>query len=466
MKTAGVALALALAAGAAWAQDSGKGETKFAAWARANAGLDFESGTHMGDVPDMDPTGAGATLTWTKGKWTVEGVAEVTTKDLGKTYSTNGSVKTTYEDGDWKVYGKFAQDFDGADQSNYNWGRTLDLSAENWKQDANPWGVKAVAKLNVNAASGSPYLTYISHKDNKAGFFINFLDKQVLLEAGYGNFMDDVWKTPGPLEKQYESGGDKSSALRLQFKPAFLEGLNVGFAYLPGLITNSLNGGFADGSDTDSPLYGDPADTIRATTFGVKYAPSAVPVTVVTTFNLEKDVEKGAVGFSYKLLDKKLTLSLDTEGRQSGKFGQFDLGEKIVFVDDPGDKAATLEAGLTLKENRLINSSGGTSYEDFELVASPYAWYEFVPKKARAKVGLDLTKGLGDVNKDHIKWELTTTLGWSVADKPSTAVNDIGTGFVVQYKVGSEKDKYDGFGTTTPGETKTNKLYFGFKVSY
>jgi hypothetical protein len=546
MKTAGVALALALAAGAAWAQDSGKGETKVAAWARANAGWDFEGEKQLGKPDgDWDATGAGATLTWTKGKWAVEGAAEITSENFGATYGGSGSVKATYEDGDWKAYGKFAQELDKGGQVTWkdtnpafdsNGDGTLDndkdtyvyksansriveLSVENWKPDTNPWGVKAVARFFAFNGDFVPFLEYAAESDdNKAAFFINFLDKQVLLEAGYGDYSGDkkAWQTPGPLEKQYERADDEDSALRLQFKPAFLEGLNVGFAYLPGILKSAVNGGFADSKylsvdDSDNRPYKTsslsgfwalkPADAIRATTFGVKYAPADLPVVVAAGLNLAEDAEKGYGGFSYKLLDKKLTLALDGELRNgrfpnsvpiTDKWTIVDLGQKIVFVDDPDEDARRLELGLSLKENRLVRLVDGkttikygdndVSAADPELVVSPYVQYQFVPKIAIAKLGLDLTKGLGaketkfkdngDIdtwatNGKHSAWTLSATLGWSVADKPKLDPDDIGTGFVVKYVVGQEWDKYDA-DKVTPGSgtTKTNKLYFGFKVSY
>jgi hypothetical protein len=567
MKTAGVALALALAAGAVGAQSAATTTAtaatttaattaaaaaadgvKVTGWVRAGAGLDFENKTQLGAVPDMDPTGAGATLTWTKGKWAVEGAAQITSDDFGTTLNKKsfGSVKATYADGDWTVYGKLKQNFDekglgewkdnnaGAypsglvpvtpfndtdgdgDPTNdkdywVEWnpgGRTVEFSVENWKQDVNPWGVKAVAVFNMFENGGLPRLEYEKRNDyNLAGFFINFLGGKVLLEGGYGNYSGAaVWTSPGPYERQYErtydSGTDdeEDSAVRLQIKP--IAGLNFGFAYLPAgggfaassspysywywkdTLNNPVHPKFSPGPYT-APVSGfwaqAPGDAIRASTFGAKYAPADLPVVVAAGMNLAKDAEKGYGGLSYALLDKKLTFSVDGEflhGRFAGGRLSNDvlhLGQKIKFVDDPTKDAAgvsntTLEAGLILKEARLAHSVDGTSVKDLELYVEPYAWYEFIPGTARAKVALGLTKGLGEeeTNGKHIAWTLTTTLGWSVVGKPALAVNDIGTGFVVRYQVGSEKDKYfaDPRYANTWWTKETNKLYFGFKVSY
>ncbi|MDR2136279.1 MAG: hypothetical protein LBO76_06660, partial [Treponema sp.] len=91
----------------------------------------------------------------------------------------------------------------------------------------------------------------------------------------------------------------------------------------------------------------------------------------------------------------------------------------------------------------------------------------FIEKVARAKVALDLTKGLGDANKDHTAWALALSLGWSLKEKPGVAPGDIGTGFVVKYKAGIAEDPYDaGTRLVTPGKTTTNQLYFGFIATF
>jgi hypothetical protein len=480
-------------------------------WTRANFGWDFENEKQLPKPDgDWDATGAAATLSYTKGPWKVEGTAEVTSGDFGTTYGASGNIKTTYAAGDWTVYGKLAQTFnedgqykwvddpavDGDGDGNFtndkdnlvklpNAGRTAQFSVENWKQDANNWGIKGVVQLKLNGGMGVngevsglfdwPLPVYDPESgDNKAAFFINFWDRQILLEGGYGDYTGTVWGTPGPYELQYESADDKDSVLRLQFKPAFLPGLNLGFAYLPAPGHNAVNAGLADskpkslGDSSSGTITGfgawKPVDAIRATTFGAKYAPADGPLTVAAGFNVKEDAEKGYAGFSFKLLDKRLTFYLDTQAQHSGGFGVFDLGEKLVFVDNPD--AAKLELGLTLKENRLVRSSGGTSAKDFEFVVSPWVWYEFIDKTARAKLALDLTKGLGEVNEDHTAWSLAATLGWSIKESPALDPDDIGTGFVAKYKVGTAWDPYTVDKGVASGETITNQLYFGFKASF
>jgi hypothetical protein len=335
-----------------------------------------------------------------------------------------------------------------------------------WDQAADLWGLKGLAAFTDNSQGGWPLFDFEYNDqsdDNKAAFFINFWDKQVLLEAGYGDYTGVAWTSPGPYEVQYESADDEDSALRVQFK--FIPDLNFGFAYLPAIGHTGINAGLAD---TTAGFGGwKPVDAIRATSFGAKYAPTDGPLVLAAGLNLKKDAEKGYAGFSYKFLNKQLTLFVDTQAQHSSGYGMFDLGEKITFVDNPDD--TDLEIGLSLKQNRLIRSSGGTSAKDFEFVASPWVWYEFIDKTARAKLALDLTKGLGEVNENHTDWLLTTTLGWSIKESPSFDPDDIGTGFVVKYKFGVKEDPYvitNGVGATTLGETTTNQLYFGFKVSF
>jgi hypothetical protein len=497
---------MALGATAAFAQEEEEaaeeeGVWAVTGWARANTGWDFEGESQMGKPDgDWDPTGAETTLTWTKGPWKLAGTASVTSENFGTTYGASGNVTATYTAGDWTISGKLAQafNFDGQgvwrdndptvdtdndtdftnDKDSFSYsldvGRTAQFSAENWKQDANTWGFKGVVQLKLNGTAGDwPIPTYDpTSDDNKVAFFINFWDKKVLFEAGYGDYADAAWTTPGPYELQYESADDEDSALRVQFK--FVPGLNFGFAYLPAIGHNGVNAGFADSTPDNTNSDGYPitsgfgswkaVDAIRATSFGAKYAPEGGPLVVAAGFNLKEDAEKGYFGVSYKILNN-LTLYVDTQAQHDGAFGQFDLGEKIVFVDDPD--AAKLEIGLTLKENRLIRQSGDTSAKDFEFYASPWIWYEFIDKTARAKLAIDLTKGLGEVNEDHLDWLITTTLGWSLNETVALDPDDIGTGFVIKYKFGTVTDKYEvGKGITGPGTATTNQLYFGFKTSF
>jgi hypothetical protein len=468
---AALSLVLLVAAGAVFAEEEeGKGLWSVTGWTRANFGWDFENEAQLPKPDgDWDATGAGTTLTWTRGAWKVAGTAEVTSETFGRTFGGSGNVTTTYAAGDWTVSGKLAQSFGSGDQSADNYGRSAQFSVENWKQADNNWGIKGIAQLKLNVVGDLPILTYDNDSDdNKAAFFINFWDKQILLEGGYGDYTDSVWTTPGPYELQYESADDEDSALRVQFKPSFLSGLNVGFAYLPAIGHTGSNAGLADSSTgTDGFGAWKPVDAIRATSFGAKYAPASGLFTVAAGFNLKEDAEKGYAGLLVKLLDKQLAVYVDTQAYDDSGFGTFDLGEKFVFVDNPDDTGLKIE--LTLKENRLIRSSDGTAAKDPEFYLNPWVWYEFIDKTAKGQLSFELTKGLGDTNKDHTAWALTTTIGLSVKESVDIDPDNIGTGFVVKYKYGVAEDAYaitNGVGVVTPGKTTTNQLYFGFKASF
>jgi hypothetical protein len=479
---------LALAALAAFAQgaEEEKGSWSVAGWARANSGWDFEGEALIPQAPDADATGAETTVTYTKGVWKVAGTANVTSANFGATYSASGNITATYASGDWTVYGKLAQGFNFDAQGEWldtdpttdsdgdgklgndkdrivntaSLGRTLQFSAENWKQDANVWGFKGIVQLNVLDGETLPAFRHVTlSDDNKAALFINFWDKKILLETGYGDYTGTVWTSPGPYEVQYESADDEDPALRVQFK--VVPGLNFGFAYLPAIGHTGVNAGFADSTPDNSgyPVitgFGTwkPGDAIRATTFGAKYASG--PLTVATGLNLKKDAEKVYGGFAYKLLDDTITLSLDGDGQNLGVFGDagiFNLGERIKYASGP------LEAQLTFKENNLAhNSAGGVAAKDLQLVVSPYVQYDIIEKVARAKLAFDLTKGLGDANKDDTEWKLTALFGWSLNESPAVDPDSIGRGFVIGYQYGVK----DVGGT----ETTTNKLYFGFKATF
>jgi hypothetical protein len=410
-------------------------------WARASYGWDFEADSHLGKPDDdWDATGAGTTLSYQKGDWTTAGEASVTTGDFGTTYGASGNIKTTWARGDWTVYGKLSMDFATASQ------QTLEFSVENWKQDANDWGIKGLAQFRNT--TGTAYflgdaLTYLTTSgDNKAGLFINLWDKRILLETGFGDYTGIAWQSPGPLEPQYETADDDDSAFRLQFKP--FTGLNAGFAWLPAVLDgfSAPNKGL-----TESTLASrNPVDTLRAITFAAKY--SVDPLTAALGFNFEEDKERGYFGASYKL--GNLTFKADTEIVFPDAARNWNLGEAVVYSASP------LEIGLTLKENHLIRGDGVA--KDMELNVNPYIQYDLIEKVARGKLSFEITKGLGEDVKDAIEWSLVPSFGWSLKESVALDPDDIGTGFVVKYKFGI-KDT----GTT---ETTTNQLYFGFKASF
>jgi hypothetical protein len=198
-----------------------------------------------------------------------------------------------------------------------------------------------------------------------------------------------------------------------------------------------------------------PAEAIRATSFGVKYAPDGGPLVLAAGLNLKEDEEKLYAGLSYKLMNDQLTLSADAGATNLGVFdtkGALSLGEKVVFIDNPD--TPRLEIGLTLTELALAGSSG----DNFEFTATPSVSYDLIEKTARVKLGLELGKGIGEAVKDNSKWEITTLFGWSLKESVTLDPDDIGTGFVVGYKYGVAK--------VAAVETTTNLLYFGFKTSY
>jgi hypothetical protein len=478
-KLGALSLVLLLVAGALAAQNEA-GTFSITGWSRASYGWDFEAEKHLGKPDgDWDATGIGTTLSYQKGEWTVAGEASLTTEDFGKFYGASGNVKTTWAQGDWTVYGKLETRFNSrikALKTNepYVWmRRTFELSVENWKQDVNDWGFKGLAQFrtvnNYDALLNSIGYDWKSD-DNKAALFVNFWDKKILLETGFGDYVDDVWKTPGPYELAYESKEDEDSAFRLQFKP--FTGLNVGFAWLPAALFGDEifkeNWAKESGKDADkdyvlNPTYAPnaglsllvltdakPADTLRAITYGAKY--SVDPLTVALGFNFQEDKERAYLGGSYKLGD--LTFKADTEVIFPEATRAFKLGESVVYSLSP------LEIGLTLKEENLVHNVNSAAAKDFQFVISPYVQYDLIDKVARGKLAFEITKGLGDANEDAIKWTLTPSFGWSLKETVALDPDDIGTGFVAKYIYGQE-DKGDG----TP-KTTTNKLYFGFKASF
>jgi hypothetical protein len=421
-------------------------------WARASYGWDFDADSHLGKPDgDWDATGAGTTLSYQKGEWTTAGEASVTTEDFGATYGASGSIKMTWAQGDWTVYGKLGTNFNpGATDSD----NTLELSVENWKQDANDWGIKGLAKFgttpgNVLTSIVDPFRYLDSSDDNKVALFVNLWDKRILLETGFGDYADAAWQTPGPLEVQYETKDDEDSAFRLQFKP--FTGLNAGFAWLPAVFVDTAvypNAGLSANLTNLNPV-----DTLRAITYGAKY--SVDPLTAALGFNFEEDKERGYLGASYKLGD--LTFKADTELIFPDAARNWNLGEAVVYAASP------LEIGLTLKENSLIH--GDAAAEAMNLFVGPYIQYDLIEKVARAKLGLDFTKGLGEDVKDEYSWALTATFGWSLNESVALDPDDIGTGFVVKYIYGY-KDTPIISDDLTAADTTTNKLYFGFKASF
>jgi hypothetical protein len=457
MKKTLVILLILAVAGGVFAQDAGTWSVS--GWARANFGWDIENEAGMPKPDgDWDATGTGATVKYSKGDWTVAGEGSVTTADFGGSYGGSANITTTYAPGDWSVAAQVAQDFITQDYTGY-------FSFENWKQDDNDWGVKGRADFIVDYFGLLPFNFVFQDKDddNKGGLFINFYEKKILFETGFGDYTGGAaWGTPGPYEYNLETADDEDSLLRLQFKE-FVPGLNFGFAYLPGTYHDPfVNGGWT----IDTFPTTEPAETIRATTLGVKYAPTDNPLVLALGLNLKKDDETAYIGGSYKLLDKKLTLSLDGKGERIREFGDYGLvnaGIKGVYVDNPDD--TKLEFGLPIKGNNLVHNVAGESAKDLQVVVEPYVWYEFIDKVARAKLAFSFTKGLGDADERTV-WTITPSLGWSLKETPSFDPDDIGTGFVVKYIYGQSKDLPDiAIGQPAP-DIDINELYFGFKASF
>jgi hypothetical protein len=437
-------------------------------WARASYGWDFEGEKNLPKPDgDWDATGIGTTLKYTKDAWTVEGAAEVTTEDFGKNYGASGGIKTTWAGGDWTVYGKLSTNFKPVptttDPFFVQSQRTLELSVENWKQDVNDWGFKGLAQfrtVNNNDALLNSIKYDKRSDDNKFGLFLNLWDKKILLETGFGDYTDNnVWVTPGPLEKAYESKDDDDPAFRLQVKP--FTGLSVGFAWLPATL-------FGDETYTNtSPTYypnaglalgvlGDvkPADTLRAVTYGAKY--SVDPLTIAVGVNFQEDKEKGYAGASFKL--GSLTLMADTEITFASDNGNFDLGEKVVYAASP------LEIGLSVKELNLGHKVSGNEAKDVDLFAGPYIQYDLIEKVVRGKLAFEITKGLGENNKKDVTWKLIPTIGWSLKGDVALDPDDLATGFIAKYIYGVEDEQ--SATDYTGKKTTVNKLYFGFKTSF
>jgi hypothetical protein len=473
-------LVLAVAAGGLFAQEAGTWSV--GGWARAGFSLDIENEAVSKDRSGVDPSGAEATVTYEKGEWKVAGRASVTTEDFGHRTGGSGDITTTFATGDWTVIGKIAQDYVDpewklADQdakdadpavilekhpdSNR---QTVFFSVENWKQADNNWGIKGSAKFDLLKNGGFPYLDYtdqiekqdgsiVRNGDNKAGLFLNFWEKKILVETGFGNYSGAVWTSPGPLEKSYDHVDDRDSLVRVQFKE-LVPGLNFGFAFLPPIVRSAGSlAGWADPTYTDWEV----ADAVRATTLGVKFAPSDNPLVLAAGFNLWEDHERAYAGVSYKLMEKQLTLSFDGEGQNLGKFGDdglVNLGERVVFVDNPD--AVRLEAGLKILEVNIIHNEGGKAKEDKSVAFSPYVWYNIIDKVARIRLDVNYTMGLGD--NDLTDWSIVPSFGWSLKESPHTDANDIGTGFTVKYYYGNKEENNV--------SSITNKLYFGFKAAF
>jgi hypothetical protein len=436
MKKLLVLLLILAVAGGLFAQEAGTWSVS--GWVRSGTTLDFEGeDVKSGGIPDFDPTGAAATLKYSKGNWTVAGTAEATITAYDEAFDAlSGNVEAKWANDGWEVINKVSQGYNPADSLTY------EFSASKWNQTDDTFGIKGQITLNGDVGDAVFTPSFILKEYNKVALFQKFWDGKILLESGIGDYVDNnQWGSPGPLEPQYERVNDKDSLIRVQFK--VVDNLNFGFSYNTGvnLFHNPL------------PAYAEePGDFLRSVTLGAKYAGG--PLTLAAGLNLIEDAEKFYAGIAYTLLGS-LTLSFDGEGTNLGVFGDegtVRLGEKIVYSADP------LEVGLTLKETNLVHNTLGESAGDLLLSAEPWVNYVIKDKIAKVQLKLGFEKGLGENNDKATTWWIRPMFFYSLKGDVTTALNDY-TGLCLGYKYGVASD-------ITEVETTTNELYVGFRVAF
>jgi hypothetical protein len=369
------------------------GTFTWSGWARAGFGMDFENEKPLPDNT-TDPSGAGVKLTYKKGDLEVSG-------DMSASLNNE---KWEFDEVGFTFYTGY------------------------WNQDANDWGLKGA----FSSTGSAPLASTMKY----GALFLQFMDKKLLFDGGFGDYTDAVWGTPGPYE--FNSNLDHP-LVRLQFK--LVPKLNFGFAF-----------GQLDAPNTDkgSPFAGDEAFDTSKLSLGVKY--DAAPLVVAAGFNaVETDEEEIYFGGSYKISDA-LTAKLDGKMLNVGDFGDsgvVNLGENISYSQ------GALSAGLTIKEEKLVDN---TDSKTMQLILNPSVKYAVIEKVFLIKLSATYTKGLGDGNDKLSKFDITPALYFSLKGDVTDGLGDF-TGFAVTYAVGVGKDAAD-------ADYKNNQLKLGFRASF
>jgi hypothetical protein len=293
----------------------------------------------------------------------------------------------------------------------------------------------------TNAFLGAPAVNQI----NYGALFLQFLDKKILLESGFGaDYTDGVWGSAGPAG--YVSAVDHP-VVRLQIKP--ISGLNFGFAF----------GEIDTVHTTPSPLPNGLKANLSKLSFGVRYDYPAdtLPITAGAGFSLvdiDADAEEAYLGAGYVILKDMLTASVDAKLTSLGDFsniGTILLNENAVFTYTKG----LFTGGLTITNNNTFYAGGGPSIVN--LVFDPYVQYDVVEKVFRAKLAANITKGLGESNKEDYSFTVTPSLFYSVKGAVTSYLPDF-TGFQVAYKFGLAQ--------AAGAKTTTNSLSLGFRAAF
>jgi hypothetical protein len=466
MKKLLVLLLILAVAGGLFAQEAGTWSVS--GWARGNFSLDFENEAIIGnenptEVDAMDNTGAGATLKYVKGNWTVATELGVTTPDFGGVKDPYASVTATYASNGYNFITGYNLE-NGA----------LSFAGYNWDTAANSWGFKGKitgsTPLSVavdttsyevsGSVAGNGFLPTIGVNPptvNYAGLFLQSSDKKILFETGGGAdvYVDyTVWASPGPIA----NAEDNNPFIRTQFK--LIDGLNFGFswaeynAFVPttfdpvaATVTNPFPGVTFASQDVK------PEKFFKNVQLGAKY--SANGLTVAAGARFPEKAEFAYAGVSYVLLDSTVTISADGNGSNLGDFddsGIANLAEKVAYASGP------LSLSLALKENNLVSNVGGEAANNLQLVVLPYVHYD-VLENARVKADINITKGLGSANDKEVAWWIRPAFYYNLNGGPVSDVDGLAAGIGIAYKYGVATDQAE-------NETTTNALSIGFRVSF
>ncbi|GMO55458.1 MAG: hypothetical protein Ta2A_00340 [Treponemataceae bacterium] len=298
----------------------------------------------------------------------------------------------------------------------------------------------------------------------KGAGFAQLLDKKIIFDMKYSYnskageegtdydvFLGGLWTAPTDILTDNYSG---KRGLGAQFK--VVPGFNFGFTLAHFEQTPSVKEYLAQ-STVGVKFNANNEDNDK----GFAIAGGFTPV------DYKFHEAKAYVGTRIPLIDEKLKIFVNAEGKNIGEFGdagKIDLAEKVSFAPD-----SRLEAGIILKELSLVNNGAKDSLTGY---GELYGQYAIIPNVLLAKVALKAELGLGDNVKDTEKkltddgkgyTNLNTigiepTIVWSIkGNKVAADLDDIDVGLILGYKL---------IYWTKAEEVKDNLLMLAFKVAF